>query len=51
VTSFAALTNPNSVLDVGCGVGGWIARWLDSGVDAIGADGDYVPRDQLILQP
>jgi SAM-dependent methyltransferase len=37
----------SSVLDVGCGVGGWVATWLDSGVDAIGVDGDYVPRDQL----
>jgi glycosyltransferase involved in cell wall biosynthesis len=49
VPSFAALTNPNSVLDVGCGVGGWVAIWLDSGVDAIGVDGDYVPRDQLCV--
>jgi glycosyltransferase involved in cell wall biosynthesis/SAM-dependent methyltransferase len=47
VPMFAALTHPSSVLDVGCGVGGWVATWLDSGVDAIGVDGDYVPRDQL----
>jgi hypothetical protein len=47
VPMFAALNQPSSVLDVGCGVGGWVAMWLDSGVDAIGVDGDYVPRDQL----
>ncbi len=47
VPMFAALTNPSSVLDVGCGIGGWVATWLDSGVDAVGVDGDYVPRDQL----
>ena len=40
---FAALTHPSSVVDTGCGVGGWVATWLDSGVDAIGVDGDYVP--------
>jgi SAM-dependent methyltransferase len=37
------------VLDVGCGVGGWVATWLGSGADAIGVDGDYVPRDQLCI--
>ncbi len=47
VPMFAALAHPSSVLDVGCGVGGWVAMWLDSGVDAIGVDGDYVPRDHL----
>jgi glycosyltransferase involved in cell wall biosynthesis len=47
VPMFAALTNPGSVLDVGCGIGGWVATWLDSGVDAVGVDGDYVPRDKL----
>ncbi|VAZ94653.1 hypothetical protein LAUMK35_02694 [Mycobacterium pseudokansasii] len=47
VPMFAALTRPDSVLDVGCGVGGWVATWLDSGVDAVGVDGDHVPRDQL----
>ncbi|OOK76801.1 hypothetical protein BZL29_3257 [Mycobacterium kansasii] len=43
VPMLAALNRPSSVLDVGCGVGGWVATWLDSGADAIGVDGDYVP--------
>jgi SAM-dependent methyltransferase len=49
VPMFAELTHPSSVLDVGCGVGGWVATWLGSGADAIGVDGDYVPRDQLCI--
>ncbi len=49
VPILAALTHPSSVLDVGCGAGGWVATWRDSGADAIGVDGDYVPRDQLCI--
>lgn len=49
VPMLAALTHPRSVLDVGCGVGGWVAAWLGYGADAIGVDGDYVPRDQLCV--
>ncbi|WP_122442612.1 glycosyltransferase [Mycobacterium attenuatum] len=49
VPMLAELTRPNSVLDVGCGVGGWVASWLDSGADAIGVDGDHVPRAQLCI--
>ncbi|MCV7195471.1 glycosyltransferase [Mycobacterium angelicum] len=51
VPMLAALTRPGSVLDVGCGVGGWVGVWLDSGADAIGVDGDYVPLDQLCVAP
>jgi SAM-dependent methyltransferase len=49
VPMLTALIHPSSVLDVGCGVGGWVGTWLDSGADAIGVDGDYVPRDQLCI--
>lgn len=42
------LLSPNSVLDVGCGPGTWVARWITEGVtDAIGVDGDYVDRSSL----
>lgn len=37
-----------SVIDVGCGVGGWLRVFQRNGVsDILGIDGDYVPRDML----
>ena len=37
-----------SVLDVGCGVGTWLAEWAEQGIDdIIGVDGDYVDRAAL----
>jgi SAM-dependent methyltransferase len=42
------LTTPNSVLDVGCGVGSWLAEWRLRGVkDILGIDGTYVDRASL----
>jgi SAM-dependent methyltransferase len=42
------LVEPTSVLDVGCGVGTWLAAWIEVGVsDVVGIDGDYVDRDTL----
>lgn len=41
---------PSSVLDVGCGRGIWLASWAASGVERmLGVDGDYVPRDTLVI--
>jgi len=37
-----------SVVDFGCGVGGWLRVFAEAGVaDYLGLDGDYVPRDLL----
>jgi SAM-dependent methyltransferase len=37
------LVRPTSVLDVGCGVGAWLAEWMREGVsDVIGLDGEHV---------
>jgi SAM-dependent methyltransferase len=42
------LLQPASVLDVGCGVGTWLAEWNRVGVtDVLGIDGDYVDRSAL----
>jgi SAM-dependent methyltransferase len=42
------LVRPDSVLDVGCGVGSWIAEWVNQGVtDVLGLDGDYVDKSML----
>jgi SAM-dependent methyltransferase len=39
---------PRSVVDVGCGVGTWLAAFIASGVDdVLGIDGDYVSLAQL----
>lgn len=41
-----------SVLDVGCGRGDFLRAFLDVGVtDILGLDGDYVPREQLVIDP
>lgn len=44
---FAAL-RPSSVLDVGCGRGGWLSAWKQAGsASVLGIDGDYVDRGRL----
>ncbi|MFM8271680.1 MAG: class I SAM-dependent methyltransferase [Gemmata sp.] len=42
------LVAPASVLDVGCGLGTWLAAFAELGVtDILGIDGDYVDRTKL----
>jgi SAM-dependent methyltransferase len=42
----------DSVLDVGCGQGAWLAIWKQLGVSTVhGIDGDYVARDRLLIEP
>jgi hypothetical protein len=42
------LLHPASVVDVGCGIGAWLAKFVELGVtDCTGVDGPWVPRDQL----
>ena len=42
------LVRPTSIVDVGCGVGSWLAVFNDLGVESIlGVDGDYVDRAML----
>ena len=38
-----------SMVDVGCGVGGWVKAFAEHGVNAVGIDGDYVERKQLLI--
>ena len=40
---------PKTVMDLGCGLGTWLAVWKEYGVDVIGVDGDYVERDMLYI--
>jgi SAM-dependent methyltransferase len=44
------LLRPRRVVDVGCGVGGWLRAALDLGVEeVVGTDGDYVDRSALLI--
>jgi SAM-dependent methyltransferase len=44
--------NPQSVVDVGCGLGGWLHVFQEYGVpDVLGIDGEYVDRRSLQIRP
>jgi SAM-dependent methyltransferase len=46
----AHIVGPRSVVDVGCGVGTWLAAFSEAGVaDYLGLDGDHVPRAELMI--
>lgn len=40
---------PESVVDIGCGIGTWLATWKEKGVQVLGVDGDYVNPEQLLI--
>ena len=40
---------PKSVLDVGCGVGYWLAEFKKYGLSIKGIDGHYVPSDEIVI--
>jgi SAM-dependent methyltransferase len=42
---------PDSVVDIGCGIGTWLAVWKQKGVTVLGVDGDYVKKEQLLVSP
>jgi SAM-dependent methyltransferase len=42
---------PASVIDVGCGIGTWLKVWEELGAEIRGIDGDYVRREQLLIDP
>lgn len=48
VPMLMGLVRPQSVVDVGCGTGTWLASFMEHGVaDVLGVDGEYVPRETL----
>jgi SAM-dependent methyltransferase len=52
VPVLAELYAPASVVDVGCGLGHWLAAFRSRGVtDVLGLDGTYVPVDRLAIPP
>jgi hypothetical protein len=41
---------PASVIDLGCGIGEWLAVFNEAGIHEIrGVDGSWVPQDQLVI--
>jgi SAM-dependent methyltransferase len=43
-----AMLSPRSIVDIGCGVGTWLAVATEEGIlDTVGVDGEYVDRDLL----
>lgn len=50
VPVIAAVLQPRSVLDVGCGRGIWCAVWREAGTaDVFGVDGAYVDPETLVI--
>ncbi|WP_051650064.1 methyltransferase domain-containing protein [Selenomonas sp. AB3002] len=42
--------NPRTVVDMGCGLGTWLAVWKSEGSQVYGVDGDYVDRNMLYIE-
>ncbi|MHC4079756.1 MAG: class I SAM-dependent methyltransferase [Planctomycetota bacterium] len=52
VPHIVQLAGPQSVVDIGCGVGAWLSVFSKLGVsELVGVDGDDVPRDALMIPP
>lgn len=48
VPELIRLLMPQSVVDIGCGIGTWIGAFRLNGVDdVVGVDGSYIPKDAL----
>jgi predicted O-linked N-acetylglucosamine transferase (SPINDLY family)/predicted O-methyltransferase YrrM/SAM-dependent methyltransferase len=46
------LTQSNSVIDIGCGVGTWLSVFEEFGItDYLGIDGEYVDKNMLQVSP
>lgn len=44
------LLAPRSVVDLGCGMGGWLKAFQDAGAEKVrGFDGDYIDRSRLLI--
>jgi SAM-dependent methyltransferase len=49
VPLFLSYYKPQSVLDVGCGLGTWLNVFQENQCDVFGIDGDYVQTNDLII--
>jgi SAM-dependent methyltransferase len=52
VSEVLKILSPRSVIDVGCGVGTWLAEFQRCGItDVVGIDGDYIDANALAIEP
>ncbi|MFV8378256.1 class I SAM-dependent methyltransferase [Flavobacterium sp. LB3R33] len=49
VPKFMTYFKPESVLDVGCGLGTWLKIFEELGCDIFGIDGDYINTNDLVI--
>ncbi|MES1220208.1 MAG: methyltransferase domain-containing protein [Bacteroidota bacterium] len=50
VPEIIRLTKPNSIIDVGCGMGAWLKAFSENGInDFVGIDGEYVNENELLI--
>ena len=50
VPALLSIIQPQSVIDVGCGIGAWLSVFREHGIETIlGLDGEYVDRLQLLV--
>ena len=45
------LVRPQTLVDVGCGIGVWTKVAKELGCLVMGFDGDWVPRERLLIAP
>lgn len=43
------IVRPRTLIDVGCGIGAWASVGKELGCAVSGIDGDWVPKDQLLI--
>jgi hypothetical protein len=41
--------DPDSIIDMGCGLGMWLSVWREAGCEVRGVDGDWVDRARLAI--
>jgi SAM-dependent methyltransferase len=52
VPLITSILKPRSVVDVGCGIGGWLFAFRENGIERIqGLDGEYIDPNWLVIPP
>jgi len=49
VTDILSFVYPRHIIDVGCGIGCWLSVFKKHGVDGVGLDGSWVPKERLLI--